>query len=148
MALLRMRPEVTLREAHRADLPAIWQVRLSVRENTLAPGRISDADLLDALESAGRGWVAERSGRVLGFAIGLRDGRLWALFVRPEAAGRGIGSALHDEALCWFAGLPLTRLWLSTGARTRARAFYAARGWVYSGQLDDDEVRLERLNAI
>jgi len=128
-------------------MPGLWEVRYSVAENTLTPGLISDEELRRALEDDGRGWVAEDRGRILGFAIGLLSGNVWALFVRPEAEGRGIGSALHAELLKWFSQQPLERLWLSTGINTRARDFYEARGWQYAGPYAADEVRLERRNA-
>lgn len=116
-------------------------------ENTLTPGKISDAVLWRSIEVDGRGWVAEEGSRILGFAIGLYSGNVWALFVRPDAQGRGIGSALHAELLAWFAQHPIQCLWLSTGIHTRARQFYEARGWRHVGSHGSDEVRLERENA-
>lgn len=138
---------MTLRPATRADLPGIWEVRYSVTENTLTPGRISDEEVQRSIEEDGLGWVAEEAGQIAGFAIGLHSGNVWALFVRPEHEGRGIGSALHAELLNWFAGQPVERLWLSTDAHARARRFYEARGWQYAGPHGTEEVRLERRNA-
>ena len=140
-------PSFLVRTAVREDMPGLWEVRYSVAENTLLPGRISDEELRLSIEEAGRGWVAEEDARILGFAIGLLSGNVWALFVRPEAQGRGIGSALHSEMLAWFSQQGLSHLWLSTGTNTRARAFYEARGWQYAGQSGPDEVRLERPNS-
>lgn len=134
---------VAVRQAVRDDLPGLWEVRYAVTENTLTPGRISDEELRRSIEEDGCGWVVEAAGRM----IGLRTGHVWALFVRPEAEGRGIGSALHAEMLAWFRQQPVDRLWLSTGSTTRARAFYAARGWQDAGPYGTDEVRLERGNA-
>jgi len=138
---------VVIRQAVCDDIPGLWDVRYSVAENTLTPGRISDEELRHSIEEGGSGWVGEEQGRILGFAIGLLSGNVWALFVRPEAEGRGIGSALHAEMLAWFSQQPHDRLWLSTGTHTRARAFYEARGWQYAGPYGPDEVRLERQNA-
>ena len=136
-----------LRPATRADMPALWDVRYAVTENTLTPGRIGDEELRRSIEDDGRGWVAEVDGRVVGFAIGLAaSGNVWALFVRPDAEGRGIGSALHDALLRWFATQPVERLWLTTGSTTRARGFYLARGWREIGPGGTDEVRMEREN--
>lgn len=137
---------LVVRPAVRDDMPGLWDVRYSVSENTLTPGRISDEELRRSIEEDGRGWVAEEAGRILGFAIGLHSGNVWALFVRPEVAGRGIGSALHTELLHWYAQQPLDRLWLSTGTGTRARRFYESRGWQFAGLAGADEVRLERPN--
>jgi GNAT superfamily N-acetyltransferase len=137
---------VSFRPATRADLSGIWEVRHSVLENKLTPGKISDDELCSALEDIGRGWVAERQGRILGFAIGLMPGHVWALFVRPDAEGQGIGSELHALLLLWYVTLPIQRLWLTTGLGTRALQFYLARGWRLAGLLGDGEVMLERAN--
>lgn len=136
-----------IRPATRKDLPGLWDVRYSVAENTLEPGRISDEELRRSIEVEGRGWVAVADDRIIGFAIGLLNGNVWALFVRPEAEGRGVGSRLHAALLDWFSGQSTERLWLSTGKDTRARRFYEARGWQYAGECGPDEVRLERRNG-
>lgn len=138
-----------LRAAIAADIPAIWEVRYAVTENTLTPGRISDEDVRQAIEDTGRGWVIERTdGPGLdAFAIGeAHGGQVWALFVHPRAQGRGLGDALHRALLDWFATLPLRTLWLNTGHDTRARGFYERRGWASVGTHGHDELRLERPN--
>lgn len=136
-----------IRPATRRDMPGLWEVRYSVVENTLTPGRISDAELRRCIEEDGQGWVAEQGDQILGFAIGLKCGNVWALFVRPEAEGHGIGSMLHAEMLAWYATQPVDRLWLSTGTDTRARGFYETHGWQYAGAYGTDEVRFERDNG-
>ena len=75
-----------LRIARAADIPAIQRVRASVRENRLASTVITDDDVRTAIEDTGRGWVIEKDGEVVAFAIGNAvNGNIWALFVRPEA---------------------------------------------------------------
>ena len=144
----RAMPMPTLRQATPADMPGIWEVRYSVTENTLTPGRISNEELRAALEDTGRGWVVESDGRIDGFAIGNgQTGQVWALFVRPEAQGRGHGTRLHAALLAWFRTLPLDGLWLSTGTDTRARAFYEKHGWRCVGVHGVDEVRYELPNG-
>ena len=69
--------------------------------------------------------MLEEQGRVLGFAS-LHEQRLAALFVSPDAQGRGLGSQLLDEA-------KRRRNRLELGvyrANTRAVAFYRAGGFV------------------
>lgn len=139
----------TLRQAVAADLPEIWAVRYSVAENILAPGRLSDSDVLDAMLVTGRGWVIEVGGRVEAFAIGKAcTGQVWALFVRPASQGRGYGKALHAAMIDWFKTQSTATLWLSTGANTRARHFYEQNGWICVGPYGSDEVRYERPNAL
>jgi GNAT superfamily N-acetyltransferase len=46
----------------------------------------------------GRIWLAESGGRVLGF-VGWQPGELTLLFVAPDAAGQGVGTALLHQGL-------------------------------------------------
>ncbi len=137
-----------LRQATRDDLAGIWRVRHAVRENTLAPGRIADAEVVAQLETTGCGWVVEEGGEIVAFAIGdAARANVWALFVDPRAEGRGHGSRLHDTMVEWLWTRGLGTLWLETGAVSRARAFYERRGWRFTASRDDGQVRLELVNA-
>jgi GNAT superfamily N-acetyltransferase len=138
--------DVTVRRADRADIPAMQRIRLAVRENALSnPGRITEADYVDALDALGRTWVSEANGEIAGFACGYRSGNLWALFVDPGHEGRGHGAALHDAVVDWMWSLGLDRLWLTTAPGTRAERFYLARGWQARGTTTSGDVRLEML---
>ena len=134
-----------LRQATRADVPGIQRVRRSVRENVLTSCVITDEEVVEYLERHGRGWVvADAAGEVIAFAIGdARGGNIWALFVDPAHEGRGHGRRLHDEMVAWLFSTGLTRLWLSTEARTRAQHFYESAGWTNTGTLPSGEVRFE-----
>jgi GNAT superfamily N-acetyltransferase len=135
---------VQVRQAVAADSAGIWQVRYAVTENTLTPGRISNIELLESIETTGRGWVVDNNGQIDGFAIGNAvTGNVWALFVRPECQGLGYGSALHKAMLDWFSTQSLDRLWLSTGTNTQARKFYEKNGWVCVGPYGSSEVKYE-----
>jgi GNAT superfamily N-acetyltransferase len=137
-----------LRQAIAADIPGLWEVRYAVTENTLTPGAISDEDVRAAIEDTGRGWVIEQNGCIEGFAIGNGgNGNVWAMFVRPEAQGRGIGGRLHAAMIEWFRTQPVPTLWLTTGTGTRACAFYERHGWHHAGDAGRDETRYERANA-
>jgi len=128
-----------LRQAGRADVPAMHRVRLSVRENRLVSD-VSERDYPPAIEQTGRGWVIEVDGAVVGFAIGnARSANIWALFVAPEHEGRGHGRRLHDAMVEWLFAQGLERLWLSTEPGTRAERFYRAAGWVSEGLLANGE---------
>src|SRR6186997_2147592 len=92
-----------LRPARAADIPAIQQVRASVKENRLVSTIITDDDVRTAIEDSGRGWIVEQDGKVVAFAIGNAiSGNIWALFVRPEYEGRGYGRQLHDTMVAWL----------------------------------------------
>lgn len=137
-----------IREATPADIPALWDVRYAVRENTLTPGRLSDEDVRREIEDTGKGWVIEEAGRIQGFAIANSwSGNIWALFLRPEAEGRGLGARLHEAMLAWLRTQPVPLLWLTTGADTRACGFYERMGWRRIGPVDGGEIRYERDNV-
>ena len=135
-----------LRQATRADSAGIWRVRYAVTENTLPPGIIGDADLRREIEDTGRGWVVvDAADEVLAFAIGnAQSGNIWALFVAPEAQGRGHGQRLHDTMLDWLWAQGLQRLWLTTGPETRARRFYEKNGWRDAGRTEKGEILFEQ----
>ena len=138
----------TLRQATVSDIPGIWEVRYSVSENTLTPGRLSDEDVRVSIEDTGRGWVIEENGKIVAFAIGNAEtGNVWALFVKPEAQGEGHGTRLHAAMIEWFRSQSVERLWLSTGTDTKARKFYEKNGWICIGPYGIDEVRYERAST-
>lgn len=121
------------------------RVRMSVLENPLRnPDLVQPHHYEAMLERRGRGWVAKLGGRIVGFAIAdLERSNVWALFVDPEAAGRGIGRRLHDTMLDWMFAADADYVWLSTEAGTRAEGFYRAAGWRYVGLEPNGEARYE-----
>jgi GNAT superfamily N-acetyltransferase len=137
--------DALLREALRADIPALERVRYAVTENTLRRGLISAEDIRREIEDTGRGWVIEsRADGVVAFAIGNAQSRnVWALFCAPGFQCRGHGGRLHAAMTDWLWTKGLERLWLTTGRTTRARAFYERRGWTLVGDAPHDQVRYE-----
>jgi len=133
-----------LRAAVRDDIPQIQRVRHAVRENRLTSGVITDDEVREHLEVLGRGWVVELDGTVRAFAIAnRRTANVWALFVEPGHERCGLGRRLHDAMMAWFWAEGVPRVWLSTGACTRAEAFYRAAGWRQAGLTAHGEVRFE-----
>ncbi len=71
------------------------------------PGLVTDEDCAEYLVNRGRGWVCESNGEIVGFAIAdLDEDNIWALFVKPDFEGLGIGRKLHDThaGLVFLAG--------------------------------------------
>ncbi|MEJ6001734.1 GNAT family N-acetyltransferase [Paucibacter soli] len=137
-----------VRQALRADIPAIWELRYAVTENTIPRGIIADEEVRQAIEERGRGWVIEEidefGHRLLAFGIvHADDGCLWALFVHPKAQGRGHGRRLLTEMCDWLWARGLQTLWLSTGAGTRAEALYRRLGWRCTGNTANGDLRFE-----
>jgi GNAT superfamily N-acetyltransferase len=139
----------TFREAGVEDIPALTEVRLSVRENRMSREQLEALDITEASVAASfaqhaKGWVAEQGGRVVGFAIAdWKAASVFALFVLPDYEGRGVGGTLLDLALDWLCRHDIACVWLTTGAHTRATAFYKARGWRAAGLQPNGELRFE-----
>jgi GNAT superfamily N-acetyltransferase len=126
--------KIVVRQATREDIPGMHVVRRAVRENALTSDAIREEHYLPAIESTGRGWVAEEDGVLVAFAVGNAEtGNIWALFVHPDHEGKGYGKALQDAMVRWLFSQGLSRLHLSTAAGTRAQAFYEATGWNFTG---------------
>ncbi|KAA9339287.1 GNAT family N-acetyltransferase [Hymenobacter busanensis] len=133
------------REALLTDIPALSRVRLAVRENALSnPALITAADYADYLTRRGKGWLCETDGAVAGFAVAdLLGHNIWALFVHPNHAARGIGKQLHRLMLDWYFAQTQHPVWLSTAPGTRAEEFYRRQGWQHTGHTSSGEVRFE-----
>jgi GNAT superfamily N-acetyltransferase len=136
------------REATVVDIPAIAAIRLEVVENALTdPGRVTRGMYHEYLTTAGKGWVAEVNRTIAGFSIAnLRDAQVWALFVRPDFEGRGIGKELLTCAVDWLFEQGVEVISLTTDPDTRAERLYRAQGWERGEFIANGEVsyRLRR----
>ena len=125
--------ELLLRPATPADGPALAEVHLAARAAAPMPPPVHTDDEVRAWLASRIGgrdgdevWVAETGDTVVGYA---RFTRTWLddLYVDPEHAGQGVGSALLDLVKARHpAGFGL---WVFA-TNAPARAFYAARGLV------------------
>lgn len=110
-----------LRQALRSDLPDLFRVRHAVSENRLSSLTIPDDQIIEALETTGRGWVIELNGVIVAFAIGdALTGSIWALFVDPPHRGQGYGRRLHDTVVEWLWSQGHERVWLNAQPGTPA----------------------------
>lgn len=133
---------VIFREAEIEDIPALSEIRLSVRENVLSdPGRVTSEMYVSYLSERGKGWLCEVESQVVGFSVAsLRDASIWALFVKPGYEGREIGRRLLKLATDWLFEMGATSVSLSTGANTRADRLYESWGWKRGEVRPDGEV--------
>lgn len=136
------RSVVHIRQANAADVPALHEIRLAVRENRLSdPLRVQPQDYQDRLSTGGIGFVAEANGRMIGFAIADVDRTtVWALFVDPVFEGQGAGRLLHDALVGAMFAAGAGELSLGTDAGTRAERFYRTAGWEPTGETSGREV--------
>jgi GNAT superfamily N-acetyltransferase len=92
----------------------------------------------------GNMWVWDENSALFGISAANGDtGWIWALFVRPEHEGRGIGQALFAAACDALIAAGFRTLRLSTDPDTRAARFYRAAGWGEAGRTPDGELIFE-----
>lgn len=120
-------------------------VRHLVKENTLSdPNLVPDKDVAHYISEKGKGWVCQIDGQVVGFSIvDLKESSVWALFVDPEFAEKGIGKELHRLMINWYFEQTKDKLVLGTAPNTRAERFYDLQGWVRVGSYSNGEVKFE-----
>lgn len=124
------------------DIPALFEVRQSVRENVLSDPRKVTREMFAAyLCESGKGWLCEIEGEAVGFCVAsVKDASIWALFVKPSYEGRGIGKRLLRLATEWLFETGAESIALSTDAHTRADRFYEKQGWQRGETRPDGEV--------
>ncbi|HJW16450.1 MAG TPA: GNAT family N-acetyltransferase [Flavisolibacter sp.] len=133
------------REATPGDIPQIQFVRHTVKENILSnPLLVTDNDCKEYITQRGKGWVCEVNQQIIAFAIAdLVENNIWALFVHPDHAGKGIGKQLHTIMLDWYFSNTNKKVWLSTAPGTKAETFYRMNGWTDVGYTKNGEVKFE-----
>jgi GNAT superfamily N-acetyltransferase len=133
------------REAQVSDIKQIQRVRHSVKENVLSnPALVTDTDCEEYLTVRGKGWVCEIENAIVGFAIAdLKAHNIWALFIHPDHAGKGIGKKLHHIMMNWYFTQTSEGVWLSTAPHTKAEVFYKMAGWKQTGTQPNGELRFE-----
>jgi GNAT superfamily N-acetyltransferase len=120
-------------------------VRHLVKENTLSdPNLVPDKDVAYYITEKGKGWVAETGGKIAGFSIvDLYDKSVWALFVDPVHAEKGVGKELLRLMIEWYFSQTDETIVLGTAPNTRAERFYALQGWKDVGSHSNGETKFE-----
>lgn len=144
-----MRMTVTVRQAVEADVETLFDIRTSVRENLqnreeLAQLGVTPESVAELLRGNGRAWLALVNGEPAGFSLANADeGTVFAMFIRPEHEGKGLGRRLMAEAEGWLFSRGWPEIWLLTGVdpSLRAHGFYRRLGWRLSGPHADQQVR-------
>jgi GNAT superfamily N-acetyltransferase len=136
---------ITFRTAKLSDIKQMQVVRNLVKENRLSdPNRVTDEDIAFYISDKGKGWVCEVNGFIVGFSIiDLKDKSVWALFVDPEFAEKGIGKELHNLMISWYFEQTKDTLVLGTTPNTRAEQFYQYQGWTSIGNYPNGEIKFE-----
>ncbi len=119
------------REAEPADIPALKEIRDTVVENALRGGTIEEDAYSLAFFNEGKAWVCELDGVLIGFSCGRPVKRdVWALFIKKDHEGRGIGNRLMELLEAWMFSQNCLFIGLTTEPGTRAERLYRRRGWL------------------
>jgi GNAT superfamily N-acetyltransferase len=142
----------SIRHATVEDVELLFEIRNNVKENyltreELAERGITADSVVKMLTSGSLAWIAEVGGDPAGFCMA--DGprcRIWAMFIRPEFEGLGIGRVLMRVAEEWLFEKGTDTIWVTTGmeADNRAHGFYESLGWQRVGLTDDGQMRYEK----
>lgn len=130
---------VTFRRSTSADAPAIhavWRRSVRATHRFLSPADFEaiSAQVAEAYAPTAALVLAECDGRLLGF-LGMTERHIDALFVDPDAFGRGLGRAFVEEA--GRAGGPLT---VDVNEQNHgALAFYERLGFAVVGRSNTDD---------
>ena len=141
-------PETRLREATAADVPAMFHVRTSVKENHLSESQLTQLGITRQsvvawLTEGIAGWVVEEGGQVVGFSLAdSRKASIFALFVLPTHEHRGHGTRLLAAAVSWLRESGSGTISLNTGMQSSAVSFYERRGWRKTRLLPSREVHM------
>jgi len=146
---------INYRPIQTKDLPALFRIRASTRENSISldelyAAGITEESVANRLQSTHGGWLCEIDGEAAGFSVGnTSTGELWVIAVRPDLEGRGIGSELLSlvERSLWSSGAE--ELWLVTAADRSKRAYslYRSHGWVDDGE-KGGSLRMKKTRAV
>ena len=121
---------MTLREITTNDIPALFDVRTSVRENIytregLYRDGITEESVAQMIGTTHCGWLCETDSKIAGFAMANgTTGEFWVIAVLPEYEMRGIGSKLLLLAEDWLRSIGWKRYgfgprWIQTSKPTR-----------------------------
>ena len=126
-----------LRQARRADLDRLFEIRNAVDENTQDDPYEVFVEIGGHCIDQGLVWVWEEDRRILGFVAAEPESSfVEVLYVDPAAQGRGIGRALLARCCDHLRAAGHDSATLYTRAGTRAEGFYRALGWTQHGVTD------------
>ncbi|HEY9698071.1 MAG TPA: GNAT family N-acetyltransferase [Trichocoleus sp.] len=138
-----------IRVAQLEDIETLFDIRTSVTENhqslaELAKLGVTPDSIAQMLQTRCCAWLAEIDGEAAGFSMANAIERMiFALFVRPTFAGRGVGRALIQQAEAWLWSQGALEIWLSTGNNPKLRAygFYQHLGWTVTDDRLGNQVK-------
>jgi GNAT superfamily N-acetyltransferase len=149
------RSQMTFRDITTNDVPGLFDVRTSVRENIytregLYRDGVTEKTVAEMIGTTHCGWLCEVDSKIVGFAMANgRTGEFWVITVLPEYERRGIGSKLLLLAEDWLRSIGWEEAWLWTSLDTtlKAYSFYRNRGWTDAGIRTNQRFMKKRIRS-
>lgn len=142
-----------VREANVADVELLFEIRCAVIQNRLSREEleqigVSTQSLTEMIVSGDYLTVViEETERAVAFGMArISEGYVFAVFVRPEVEGRGIGRTVLNTLEKGLRAKDIRHAWLCTGhdKSLRAHGFYCHLGWRAVGCTPDGQIRYEK----
>lgn len=141
--------DINIRIAAIADIDMIFDIRTSVKENHLSRPQLETMGI--TYETLGRAisaepclWLADVKGIPAAFSmVDMKERCIFALFVRPEFEGRGLGRRLLEHAESRLFEHHRV-IWLETDEASRANGFYQKMGRQAVEKRLDGDIRFEK----
>lgn len=134
-----------LRPAAETDFPRLFEIWSSVDEHRFLDDWGRFVETATAMLAGSRVWVWSDGREVHGFAAAdPSSGEIAAVYVHPDAQGRGIGRALLRKCCDALLRRGHRHAWLVTSPGTRAERIYRDAGWQEAGVEPSGAVRLRK----
>ncbi|MCF0063197.1 GNAT family N-acetyltransferase [Dyadobacter chenwenxiniae] len=140
---------IDIRLAETSDIPSIFNIRTSVKENHLSLEQLAEIGITyETIERAILEepclWIALVNNHPAGFSMAdSSEGCVFAAFVSPAYEGIGIGRILMEKAEAFLFN-HYTKIWLETARNSRAEDFYTKLGWIATESLPNGDIRFEK----
>jgi len=140
---------IDIRLANKSDIPSIFNIRTSVKENHLSLEQLEEIGVTnETIENVILEepciWIALVNDQPAGFSMAdSNEGCVFAAFVIPAYEGMGLGRLLMQKAEGYLFN-DFKKIWLETAKNSRAEGFYKKLGWIATESLSNGDIRFEK----
>jgi len=140
---------IDIRVADKSDIPSIFKIRTSVKENHLSLEQLAEIGVTpetiqEVILDEPCIWIALVNDQPVGFSMAdSSEGCVFAAFVSPAYEGIGLGRLLMEKVEVYLFN-SFNKIWLETAKNSRAEGFYKKLGWIATESLPNGDIRFEK----